>query len=197
MLISKIPITFQQDWSDLIAKYDHLKQLLNKNPNVKSKWIDAYKAERYDFGASGSYVLFDTNTIMPGSASSLNGSMVEKLLPWIPKLKQDMFSLKIASIGFQGNSGPVERHVDNKEDVLAGHCKLNYIIDNYDVVTYAERDGVVENYPSVKDTGWLIDTTAEHWVEGQGQRYIFQICFDEEFSKVLEWFKQHPNLIYK
>lgn len=197
MLASKISITFKHDWSNLIKKYDYLKTLLNNSPKAKSKWVDAYKAERFDFGESGSYVSFDTNTLIPGTASSLNGKIVENMIPWIDQLKNDLSELKLANIGFQGNYGSIERHNDNKDESgMEGHCKLNYIIDNSNTISYAERDGIVESYPSEKDTGWLLDTTTVHWVEGEGQRYLFQLTFDQPFSEVLEWFEKHPNLVY-
>lgn len=197
MLATKISIKFQQDWSGLIAKYEHLKQLLNNNPNAKGKWIEAYKANRYDFGASGSYLSFDSITEQPGMASTINGQIVEDLLPWIDQLKSDLSELSVANIGFQGNNGPLKRHTDGKVDSsLVGHCKLNYCINNYDAISYVQRDDVVETYPSVKDGAYLLDTTAEHWVEAVGQRYLFQISFDDPFEKVLAWFEQHPNLVY-
>ena len=195
-MLSKIDIKFINDWSLLIKKYQKFQQVLTAKSG-SGEYIEGYKACRYDFGTSGSLVSYDSIVSGTDVASSANGKIVEAELPWIDKLKQNMSELNIQAVAFQSNFGSLNPHCDGQEESgTIFHCKLNYIIDDYDACSYVKDGETVLSYPSIKDTAWLLDTTKLHWVNGTGQRYIFQICFHQKYSEVLEWFNDHPGLVY-
>jgi hypothetical protein len=195
-MISKINIKFVQDWSSLINKYQKFNQVWERNPSGV-KFIKGYASRRYDFGDSGSLISFDPILAENSKATTANGKIIESQLPWVNKLKEDLSELNLAGITFQSNFGSLKPHSDPQEDPNnIFHCKLNYIIDDFDACTYVKDGDTVMSYPSVKDTAWLLDTTKVHWVECTGQRYIFQVSFHQKYSEVLKWFNSHPDLIY-
>lgn len=196
-MLAKIDIKFIQDWSPLIKTYNKLNRVTEGKPK-SAKYIKNFKSYRFDFGSSGALVTFDSIVSGTDYASNVSGPMVENKLPWTNRLRQDMSDLNIAGITFQSNFGSLLPHIDGQEkDSTNFHCKLNYIVDDFDACTYADDGDTILSYPSARDTAWLLDTTKRHWVNGNGQRYIFQICFHQKYSEVLDWFNNHPNLIYQ
>jgi hypothetical protein len=195
-MLSKIDIKFIHNWSPLIKKYKKFHQVLKSEPGSK-KYIEGYNnSVRYDFGSAGSLTAYN---IVTGTdvASAAAGQIIESELPWIDKLKQDMSELQISAITVQCNFGSLSPHRDGKEESSTiYHCKLNHIIDNYNACSYVKDGDTVLSYPSEKDTAWLLDTTKVHWVNGTGERYVFQICFHQKYSEVAEWFNDHPGLVY-
>jgi hypothetical protein len=200
MSISKINLRIEQDWAPVIQKFDRVKNLLISYPTEKAKWIDGYKGFRYDFGQSGSFLFFDSITEHKKTAGALSGLMLENVLPWLSQLKIDFAELNLASAGIQGSVGKLLKHRDGQELIeTKKHCKLNYIIDDYTDITYVENDNNnISEYPSIKNTAWLIDTTKNHWVENNtGPRYIFQLTFHQAYNEVAEWLSNKEALIYK
>jgi len=200
MTISKINLTIEQDWAPVIQKFEHIKNLLKSYPTEKAKWIPGYNEFRYDFGQSGSFFFFDTITEHKKYAGVLSGLLLANVLPWISQLQTDLAELKLASTAIQGSVGGLAKHRDGQDSIeTTKHCKINYIIDNYTDITYSEdTDGNISNYPSIKNTAWLIDTTEYHWVEhNTGPRYIFQLTFHQSYKEVAEWFSIREPLIYK
>ena len=130
------------------------------------EYIEGYKTFRYDFGTSGSLVSYDSIVSGTDVASSANGKIVEAELPWIDKLKQNMSELNIQSVTFQSNFGSLNPHCDGQEE--SG------------TIFHCKLNYIIDDY----------------WVNGTGQRYIFQICFHQKYSEVLEWFNDHPGLVY-
>jgi hypothetical protein len=198
-MISKIELSIDHDWYPLIQKYQYLKKTLANFPENRGKYIDGYKTFRYDFGESGTVIYYDALTQNKKSAGSISGVIVENFLPWISKLKEDLADLNLASVGFQENTEKISAHRDGQEDsTTTKHCKLNYIIDDYTDITYAQdTQGNIEKYFSVKNTAWLLDTTTTHWTENNTQpRYLFQLTFHQDYNEVSRWFDQKGKLHY-
>lgn len=198
MVISKLDVKFNIDWQPLIDIYEETRALVTGPQAPTPRWIDGWDEYMYEFREDGEYsnfVFLNEVADHKSNVGLLTKGRVERLLPWCNKLREDMRELNIYGISIQGSIGNVAAHRDI-DDSSSRHCKMNYIITQCDVKTYADNDGVIESYPSTKDTGWLLDTTKLHWVEGQGQRYVFQIFFHSPYERVLEWFKLHPNLVY-
>ena len=195
-MLAKIDIKFIQNWSPLIKQYQKFDQVLSKRPS-SGKLIKGYSEIRFDFGSAGSLTPYDNIVSGNDIASAITGTVVENQLPWVNKLREDMSELKLSAIGFQSNIGSLTPHIDGQEQTeTVFHCKLNYIIDDFDACTYVQDGDNKLSYPSKKDTAWLIDTTKLHWVNGTGRRYIFQLAFHQKHSEVLDWFNSRPGLVY-
>lgn len=190
----QVNLKINQDWSELIKRYEVTRRFCIKHPET-GKWRDALVMNRHDFGHNGSYAFFNSITKNPGTAGCLSGSIVESMLPWAAKLREDLKGLTIDSIAFQGNREGLHPHTDLKDEVLTGHCKLNYMINDQDYTTFVDSGTGIMSHPTKKDTAWLLDTTKYHWVNGQGMRYIFQLTFKDPFDKVQEYLEQR-NLSY-
>jgi hypothetical protein len=195
MVISKINLKILQDWSSLIERFEYFNKLFLNTPKEKAKVWSEYV--RYDIGDYGSFTYYNASVREIGGV--ISGAMVTTLLPWIDQMKNDLSELNLAGFAFQGNARDVSPHVDGQESSDTNkHCKLNYIIDNYDDKTYAKDDqGNVEFYPSHKDTAWLLDTTKNHWIAHNTRpRYIFQLSFHQDFEIVHDWFHSKGSLSY-
>jgi len=186
MVIAPINMQINYDWQPLLDKFQYMESLLSKKSPSELK---------FNFGSSGCFVFLDDLTKTPRTTGVLHGKMIEQFLKdWIENFKNDLMPLKVGGLGIQKNTEDLLTHVD----VIPGidnHCKLNYIITDGNGITYVENDTAIEQYPTVKNTAWLIDTTKEHWVKNSQERYVFQIVFHNSFNEVLEHLKS-CNLIY-
>jgi hypothetical protein len=199
-MISKIELLIEHDWNPLIQKYQYLKKTLVNFPEHKGKYVDGYKTFRYDLGESGSIIYYDSLTQNKKGAGAIAGPMVENFLPWISKLKEDLTDLNLVSVSLQENTEKLLAHQDGQADsTITKHCKLNYILDDYTDITYAEdTQGNIAKYCSVKNTAWLLDTTKKHWTENHTRtRYVFQLTFHQAYDEVSQWFDQKGKLHYQ
>ena len=194
--VAQINIKFNQDWSKIIDLLHHVQEKYNNGLLKQGQWIEEYMITRYDLGTMGSFIPLDSITKNPKTGSTINGLLLETLLPWSKKLKSDFRNSGLVSLAFLECCEDLEPHVDGQEPGIVGHCRLNYIVYDCDSVTYLDNDGLIENYPSIGGTAWLVDTTKLHWVKNGEKRYLFQLMFHRPFSEVYEWFEQHPNLTY-
>lgn len=202
MASAKLDITINQDWSRIIDIYS----------TMREKWISGalcldsknshWDTEYQDLGYLGSLISLDNRTEQSKQCCTLAGKIVESKLPWIKQLKSDCADLRLESIGIMGTTTSISGHVDlhNLEVDQQGHCRIIYIINDSDCITYVKNNNQLEQYPSVAGTAWLLDTTKYHWVEKKSGpeeiRYVFQLTFYKKFEEVLEWFDRHPGLIY-
>jgi len=199
MTVSKIDLRIHQDWNPLIEKCDRIKNVLKNFSEEKAiRGGKNYGSLRYDFGESGSFMFFDDITTEKRTAGAMSGILVESFLPWINRLKEDLSDLNLVSVAFQFNAGNLRRHADANDDCVK-ECKVNYIIDDYTDKTYTDDlHGTVSNYPSVKNSAWLIDTSKYHWVTNNTKtRYIFQLAFHQDYDEVAEWFVRKGRLEYE
>jgi hypothetical protein len=199
-MISKIQFLIDHDWNPLIQKYQYFKKTLINFPESKGKYIDGCNEYRYDFGAAGSIIYYNSITQNKKAAGAISGAIVENFLPWVSKLKADFSELNLVAIAFQENTENLLAHRDGQENhSTTQHCKLNYILDNYTDVTYVQDDnGTVNTYSSIKNTAWLIDTTKKHWTENNTEpRYLFQLVFHQDYHKIAQWFNRNGPLHYQ
>lgn len=194
--VEQLNIKFNQDWSKICALLDNLQHRWKNNELKQSTWVEEYKVTRYDLGALGSFIPLDSITANPKTGFTVNGKLLEAMLPWSKKIKNDFADSGLVSMSFLECHEDLKPHVDGQEPGITGHCRLNYIIHDCDAVTYLDNNGKIESYPSTAGTAWLVDTTKLHWVKNGQKRQLFQLMFHRPFSEVYNWFQAHPNLQY-
>lgn len=199
---AKLDLTINQDWSRIVNIYSTMREKWINNELKLDSRNEHWSTDYYNFGNLGSLISLDNRTEKRKQCCTLTGKIIESQLPWIKQLKEDLTELGLESIGIMGTTASISGHVDlhNPEVDAVGHCRIIYMINNSDTVTYVKNNQQVEHYPSDANTAWLLDTTKYHWVEKQSGteeiRYVFQLTFYKQFSEVLEWFNNHPGLVY-
>lgn len=199
---AKLDLTINQDWTRTISMYSTMKEKWANGELRLDSRNDHWDTDYYNFGELGSLISLDNRTKESKQCCSLTGKIVEMQLPWIKKLKEDCKDLELVSIGIMGTTASISRHKDlhNAEVDAKGHCRIIYVINNSDTITYVENNNEVEHYTSTANTAWLLDTTKYHWVDKKSGpeeiRYVFQLTFYKSFNEVLKWFNDHPGMVY-
>lgn len=199
-IMCSIDVTFDQDWSRLLDLYRAVHDKWRKGRLPNHSYNDEIKIEQYTFGTMGAMSALDPITVNSCTASFLHGDMIEKHLPWAQRLRNDMEVLKLSSLClFQGNEDILEHRDTNKETgQMSGMCKLNHVISETQAVICMKDDNDKEYQQPARIGGsYLMDVTNRHWVKNNGSDlYLLQLCFDQPFEMVRQWFQEHPGLIY-
>ena len=187
--IAKINLTINQNWEQLITVGKTLQAKAHAGKLPEANWIESYQDYRYDLNEFGSVQFFDpiTDPTDPKfSTVSYCGKIVEGMLPWSRKFRQDFADLNLVTFTYLETAGNITKHCDRLDPETAhlGHCRVIYVINDTNAVTYAELDGHIESYPSRAKTAWLLDTSKPHWIENNQIRQVLQITFHEPFAKV-------------
>jgi hypothetical protein len=127
---------------------------------------------------------------------SISGPILESMLPWTKQLRKEMSEIDLSAIMFLECNQDMIPHADGKPLGVSHHCRINYMINDCDSVTYVDNNGTIESYPTVAGTAWLLDVSKLHWVKNNQKRHAFQLTFYKPFDEVLNWFNCHPNLSY-
>ena len=120
--------------------------------------------------------------------------VVNKTMPWLANML-DLFSeLKPDDGAISLMFGSGAAHVDMPHMQSA----LNFIFDNSDnnAYTWVEYDDHFEQYPSIINTAWILDTQKPHGIANSGERWTLSIHFNTDYHIVKSWFEQHPQLIF-
>ena len=196
--ILQVDLVISHDWSKTVSLYNLIYKKWIQDELPGKKWVEEYHTYQFDFSSYGSLVSLDSITDKEKTAGMLNGPIVESTLPWIKNLKKDLSSLNLVAVAFYETQGSIHRHKDGllSDQKDKGHCRLNYIVTDCEAVTYVDSDGVIDHYPSIANTAWLLNTQKEHWVENQTKRHLFQLTFNQPYEEVREWFQQRGPLRY-
>ena len=116
--VAQINIKFNQDWSEVIDLLHHIQEKCNNGLLKQGQWIEEYMITRYDLGAMGSFIPLDSITKNPKTGSTINGPLLETLLPWSKKLKSDFQDSGLVSLSFLECYEDLEPHVDGQEPAL-------------------------------------------------------------------------------
>jgi hypothetical protein len=190
--IEKINLIIHQDWTKLTDLTNRVLVQGAEGKLPKGKFYEEYDDYRYDLNTYGSVFFLDSLSD-PGtpkySSSMIGGKIVETLLPWSADCRKLFDGLNLVSFTYFVTKGNLAPHSDGHLEGQAdeGHCRLNYIVNDTDAMTYVDNDGKIESYPSHANTAWLLDTTKTHWVVNSQYRQVLQFNFSSSFDKVFNY----------
>lgn len=120
--------------------------------------------------------------------------VVNKTMPWLAKMLDLFAELKPDDGAISLMCGSGAEHIDLPHMQSA----LNFIFDNTDnnAYTWVEYDDHFEQYPSIINTAWILDTQKPHGITNTGERWALSIHFNTDYHIVKNWFEQHPQLIF-
>jgi hypothetical protein len=195
--VTQVDLQINTNWNRLIDLFDSVNQKYKDNQLTDGIFVKEYNTMQYNFGELGCFISLDNLTDNPGESASLNGKILEHMLPCSQQIKHDLKDLDLVSMSILECTNDIHPHIDSQvQSDLPGQCRINYIIAGEDAVTFVDNDGQIESYRSIPGTAWLLDTTKLHWVKNSSRRHLFQLTFYQPYQTVLNWFNQHPQLIY-
>jgi len=203
-LLTKIDLTIDQDWSQVISIHD----------SIEAKWIDKTLTKTVKSSAKNDVYTVDFEIVDLGPlgflspvghivesghrSSFLHGKIFESKLPWIKQLRQDVAELDLHEVALFKTNGNITAHVD--ANFIPGSaektCKLNVVLKNSDATVYISDGTVTETHDARAGDAWLLNVVNTHWVDTT-ELYMLQLWFYSDYCTVLEWFNSHPGLTYK
>jgi hypothetical protein len=197
--VKKINLVIHQDWSEVMFVNQSIRERVSSGQLPDPVWVEEYGDYKYNFGNFGAIQFLDglaDHTTPKYSTSMFYGKMVESMLPWTKEIRNTFKELNIAGFTYYETAGNISPHIDGQINGQAeqGHCRLNYIINDTDAVTYVDNNGNIESHGSESGSAWLIDTTKLHWVKNNQERQVFQITFHDPFKRVSDYLSGYPKL---
>ncbi len=120
--------------------------------------------------------------------------IVNSTMPWLSDMLDAMSILKPDDGVISLMNGIGAEHIDLPHMQTA----LNFIFDNSDdtAYTWVKDHEHYEQYPSVINTAWILDTQKLHGIVNKGERWALSIHFNTDYAIVKDWFDKHPQLIF-
>lgn len=181
-LTEQVDIQFDQDWSKLISVLEHSINLVEtKSSKITKEYKFTEYGYHYEIGNSGT-----VSHITNGSSYwySLNGPLAEQMLPWLPMFLKDVAEIKPTFITINKLVGDGLEHVDHDSQQTG----FNYFLKTTNSITYCRDEDVVESYPSVENTGWIMNIQQPHRIDNTDVRIWFNLRFGANFEQCRQFF---------
>ena len=179
--IYQIPFTINQDWTvvkslvnrsiDFVNDPTKVTEVINNGPYLKTYMLGPNLSVSHVNNGSEYWYM-------------LNGSIILNSLKWLPGMIERFKDLDVVDIHLNKLINAGVPHIDTPESLTA----LNYFFNTSNAITYVKHDNIVESYPTVKNTGWLLDIQKLHWIENTEPRTWFSIRFGKSFDYCKDWF---------
>ena len=188
-LTFQIPIRLINDWSKTVRVLEHSIGLVQAGKYTRDYKYSNY-GHHYEIGSTGtvSHVTNGSNYWY-----AVAGPVVESTLPWLTQFKEDLQDLKPTFATINKLIGHGAEHRD-QVDQLTG---FNYFFETSDSITYVKSLEYEEQYPSIADTGWILDIQQPHRIANTGTRIWFNMRFGKPFAYCRDWFKDYRATVYE
>lgn len=190
LLTHKTPVRINHDWKNTVSVLEHGIALVESN---SSKITKQYKYSdygyHYELGSAGTI-----SHVTNGSSYwyNMTGPLIEKSMPFLPLMLSDLSELEPTIVSLNKLVGNGAEHRDQPGQ----NTGFNYFINTTDSLTYVKDEDYMEVYPSIADTGWLLDIQKPHGIDNKESRVWFNLRFAKPFAECKAWFEDNLVIVY-
>jgi hypothetical protein len=190
-LTFQTPVRIVNNWDKTTQVAKHCIDLVkSQSASITREYKYSDYGYHYELGSTGT-----VSHITNGSAEwySVTGKLIESTMRFLPLMLDDLADLDptFASINYMVGNGAEHRDHESQQ------TGFNYFFADCDSTTYARNADICESYPSVKDTGWILDIQQLHSISNTNERIWFNLRFGKPFAYCRDWFADHLVLTYE
>lgn len=190
-LTYQTPIRIVNDWSKTIQVLEHSVELVTSNsPRITKRYQYSDYGYHYEIGNTGT-----VSHVTNGSSYwyAVAGPVIESTMRFLPMLREDLAELEptFATVNILVGDGAEHKDQNNQ---LTG---FNYFITTTNSTTHVRDSETEESYPSVRDTGWILDIQQRHRISNTDRRIWFNMRFGKPFDYCRDWFADQLVMVYE